>query len=241
MGNYAYNVVYVRGTDRNVERYLSPHAFDGSADEFAQTTLRAWRARTSEHGFAVVNVWDADRGGVGVAGNIVARSNSDELDARSPDPEQIYARFAHYHVISTRCDMFVDDPVLGSRGTDYVYGSPHGLVVPGDHSLRIKVRYKYGWVALRVVLHESEPVAESTQWEAIEEAAIVPVGEVRVADDTGNVHQHYPNLTGGRDVTHLAIRVSARRQAAIEEHLIEAWPTSVPVPWRALKRDTVPG
>ena len=138
--------------------------------------------------------------------------------------------------------------MLGFEGTDYLDGTPHGLVVPGQGpGLRIKAGHKYGWITLHVAQHESEPPADVTQWEAIEEATIEPTGEVRVADDAGNIQQPYPDLTGGRHLAYLTIRASVRgrdsqqdpRRTPVEHHLIEAWPATEPAPHRVLKRDNL--
>jgi hypothetical protein len=253
MPHFAYNVVYIRGTVRSVERHLEYHDFPGGAREFARATLQAWLERAGEHPdqFAVVNVWDADRGGVGVAGNIIASADSDDLDKGPFDPDQIWLSFAHYHVVSAGYDMFGADPVLGFHGTSYVYGRPPGLIVAGQGpALRVMAGHKSGWITLQVALHGTQPPADTTRWEAVEEATVTPVGEVRVADHTGNVHQHYPDLTGGRDLAHLTIRISVRgrearptpgagsqRRRPLEHHLIETWPATAMLPRRVLKRD----
>ena len=256
MPNYAYNVVYLCESVRRVERHLEPHSFPGDASEFALTTLRGWLRRADERSdpFVVVNVWDADRGGVGIAGNIVARASSTDLNEEPVDPGLIYVKFAHYHVLATGYMLFDDDPVLGFDGADYAHGTRHGLVVPGrGPGLRIKAGHKYGWIALRLALHNSEPRPDITRWEAIEEATIEPTGEVRIADDAGNIHQHYPDLTDGRETAYLTIRVSVRgrdfqaptlgtvrhQHTPLEHHLIEAWAAPAPAPWRALKRDNL--
>jgi hypothetical protein len=118
--NYAYNVVYLRESVRQVERHLEPHSFPGSAPEFAMATLRGWLRRANERSdqLVIVNVWDADRGGVGIAGNIVARASSTDLNEEPFDPSLIYVKFAHYHVLATSYRLFDDDPVLGFDGAD---------------------------------------------------------------------------------------------------------------------------
>jgi GNAT superfamily N-acetyltransferase len=166
------------------------------------------------------------------------------------DPDQIHVAFGHYHVLTTEYDLFAD-PVLGYEGTDYRHGTPYGLIAPGaGPGLRIRTGHD-GWITLNVVRHRREPVADLAKWEAAEQVTIQPAGQVRVADQLGEIQEHYPDLAGGRGDGYLAVRVSVRgrdqqvltarginpRRTPVEHHLIEVWPVPAPGPRVVLKRD----
>ncbi len=152
--------------------------------------------------------------------------------------------------MSTRYDLFDQDPILGYGGADYVTGTPYGLIAPGEGpGLRIRAGHT-GWITVHVALHDSEPEPDLDRWEAIEQVTIEPAGEVRVASQGGEIEEHYPDLSRGRR-GHLAIRVSVRgrdqygmpisainpRRTPLEDHLIDAWPVAQAAPRVVLKRD----
>jgi hypothetical protein len=246
--NYVYNVVYMRGVVRNMEPESSP----GPAEEFARKKLLAWLAQHRQQAgkMVVVNVWDADREGAGISGNIVYQLSNQDLDERPFDPDQIYVPYGHYHILSAGYNLF-DDPVLGSHGTDYTHGTGYGLIAPGEGpALRIRAGHD-GWITLNVVLYDAAPGTDLAEWEAVEEVTIGPAGEVRVAGQMGEVEQHYPDLTGGRAIGPLAVRVSVQgrdaatptalatnpRRTPVEHHRIQAWPVAALAPRVVLKRD----
>ncbi len=248
MPDFVYTVVYPEG----VFRHMAPERFPGPAAEFARQTLLAWLAGNSEHadGIVIVNVWDAGRDGAGLAGNIGFQLSNQDLDEGPFDPDQIYVEYGHYHVLSPGFDLF-DDPVLGYQGTDATRGTPYGLIAPGaGPALRIRAGHE-GWITLNVVVRDCEPATDLAGWEAAEQVTMRPAGEVRVAGQLGEVEPHYPDLTGGRETGHLAIRVCVRgrdtvtptalgtnpRRTPLEYHLIEAWPVAAAAPRVVLKRD----
>jgi hypothetical protein len=253
MPNYTYNVVYVPGTGRGVEEHMEPEAFPGSAEEFAKAKLLAWVDRDPRRAdmFVVVNVWYADRQGVGVPGNIAAQVSVHDLDEGPFDEHQIHTGYGCYHILSPDY-LLTDDPVLGEDGLDITHGTPYGLVAPGKGpALKIRAGQEARWITLNVAVLDAEPALDLDQWEAVEQATIRPMGEVRVADDAGWPISNYPDLTDGRP-DFLAVRVSARgrdrraysgavhpRRRVVEEHLIEAWPVVLPQPRAVLKRDTM--
>lgn len=246
--DFVYNVVHPGG----VFRQTDPESFPGPAAEFARKTLLAWLAANSEHahGVVVVNVWDAGQEGAGLAENIRCQLSNQDLDEGPFDPDQIYVEYGQYHVLSPGFDLF-DDPVLGYEGTDATRGTPYGLIAPGaGPGLRIRAGHD-GWITLDVVVRESEPTTDLAGWEAAEQVTMRPAGEVRVADQLGEIEPHYPDLTGGREIEHLAVRVCVRgrdtftppaagtnsRRTPVEHHLIEAWPVASAAPRVVLKRD----
>jgi len=252
MPNYVYGVVY-RGKKGGVIKYMEPQSFPGSAQEFARDKLLAWMADHQQNAnwLVVVNVWDADQEGAGVAANIVCQlSNHDEGPF---DPDQIYVEYGLYYVYSAGYDLF-DDTVLVPDAGDSI--PPNGLVVPGaGPTLAIRTGHNGGWISLKIARHDAEPAADLDHWEAIEQVTIKPAGEVRVrADLVGPVEDQYPDLRGGHDCEYLTIRASARgrdrrigvpasplhpRRAPVEHHLIETWPATGPAPRAVLKRDEV--
>jgi hypothetical protein len=258
MRRYVHNVVYLEGTDRQVVPPDEPRQYPGSAADYARVALRGWLAGHPEHvgSLVVVNVWDADDPGAGEPGRILVQLSNADLDEGPFDPDQVHVAAGHYHLVSSGYDLFNDDPVLGYGGTDYVYGTPYGLIAPGEGpALRIRAGHQHGWIALTVVLCDAEPPADTAAWEAVEQVTLVPAGELRVADDLGRVQPQYPDLTGGRTAAHLAghlaVRVSARgrdatrppptadsaRRTPTERHRVEAWPVSAAAPRQVLKRD----
>jgi hypothetical protein len=254
MPRYVYNLVYLDATDRQVEWHREPEHFPGPAADFAKAALLAWLnrhpARTDQ--LVIANVWDADLDGAGVPGRMLVQLSNTDLDEGPFDPNQLYLSFGHYHIVSTGYDFFDDDAILGLNGRDYTHGTPHGLIVPGQGpALRIRAGHKYGWITLNVAVCDAEPAIDLSVWDAVELATIRPVGEVRVADHAGEMQPHFPDLSGGRAVGHLAIRVSVRgrsstpptpsaahpRHTPVEHHVIEAWPVAAAAPRRVLKRD----
>jgi GNAT superfamily N-acetyltransferase len=173
-----------------------------------------------------------------------------QLDEGPFDPDQIHVAFGHYHVLATGYDLFAD-PVLGYEGTDYRHGTPYGLIVPGaGPGLRIRTGHD-GWITLNVVRRRREAVADLSAWDAVEQVTLQPAGQVRVADQLGEIQEHFPDLAGGRDAGYLAVRVSVRgrdqqvltarainpRRTPVEHHRIEAWPAPAASPRVVLKRD----
>jgi hypothetical protein len=252
MPRYAHNVV-CHQSDNPVIWNLEPRSFPGSADAFAMATLVAWLHAHQELAdkYVTVNVWDSDQPGAGDPSNIIAQLSNDELDEGPFDPNQIYVDYGHYHVLSAGYNLFDDDPVLGYGGTDYGRGTLYGLIVPGaGPGLRIRAGHT-GWITLNVARYAAEPSTDLTQWEASEQVVVTPAGEVRIADQMGELESHYPDLAGGGTVEYLAIRVSVRgrgapepmpgpthpRRTPLEEHLIEAWPATGPAGHAVLKRD----
>ncbi len=251
MPNYLYGVVYRGGVIWNRE----PQSFPGSAQEFAREKLLTWMAENSENAneIVVVNVWDADREGAGVPAKIIGRMSSHQLDEGPFDPDQIYLPYGQYSIYSVGYDFFHDDPVLAPGGGHSIPHTPYGLIAAGEGpALAIRAGHE-GWISLQVALRDGEPPADLEAWEAVEQVTMKPAGEVRVADITGVIEDHYPDLRGGHDTGHLAIRVSVRgrdrlalpasagalhpRRAPWEDHLIEAWPVTRPAPQVVLKRD----
>jgi hypothetical protein len=254
MPNYVYNVVY-RGKRGGVIREMEPQSFPGSAKEFARGKLLAWMADNSENAnwLVVVNVWDADREGAGVAANRICQLSSRQLDEGPFDSDQIYIPYGIYYIYSVGYDFFEDDPVLAPGGTASFSGTPYGLIAPGEGpALAIRTGHEGCWISLKVAQRDAEPAADLAAWEAVEQVTIRPTGEVRViADFVGKIEDQYPDLRGGHDTGYLAIRVSVRgrdkpgipasslhpRRTPLEDHLIEAWPVAGPAPHVVLKRD----
>ena len=253
MPNYVYNVVY-RGKRRGVIREMEPQSFPGSAQDFARGKLLAWMADNGENAnwFVVVNVWDADREGAGVADKRICSLSNHQLDEGPFDPDQIFVPAAQYYICSVGYELF-GDPVLAPGGTDSIPGTPYGLVVPGEGpALAIRTGHEGCWISLQVERHDSEPAAELEEWQAVEQVTMKPAGEVRViAGLIGKIEDHYPDFRGGHDARYLAIRVSVRgrdkpvipasplhpRRVPLEDHLIEVWPAAEPAPRVVLKRD----
>lgn len=90
--NYCFNVV---ATKRPVALHREPHAFAGTAEQFAQAMLDDVMAADPRlaGGFVFVNVWDMDREGVFVAAHIAARARHDpHAPAREAAREQLRKR-----------------------------------------------------------------------------------------------------------------------------------------------------
>jgi hypothetical protein len=242
MPDYAYNLVYRLNDRRVVEEHLTPHAFAGTPEEFGMAMLLDLIARTPAAGdiFAGVNVWHSDREGVGVPGPYTVRVSTLDLDAGPFPANQLEIDHYTYYVASGDHDITTDD-VLGGYGTDVRYTEPQGLVVPGSGpALKIRTGHQYGYIALDVRVLESGPAADLAAWEAVEQATITPQAEVQIYTDQLAAQDQFPDLTGGRRVEYLTIRVSARgrdakavhsprvhpRRVPLEHHLIEAWPAS---------------
>jgi hypothetical protein len=197
-------------------------------------------------------VWDADRDDRGVAGSIIGHMSNWDLDEGPFPANQVNTGFGWYYVLSPEY-MVVDDAVLGMDGRDITHGTPYGLVVPGEGpALKVRTGHEHTWITLDVAVLDREPEPDPDAWEAIEQAVIEPSGQVRVAHQDGRVQPQYPDLTVGRDLRYLAVRVSVRgrdrpssssavhpRHRPVEDHFVEAWPVSGPAPWHVLKRDAM--
>jgi hypothetical protein len=182
MPNYVYNVVF-RGKKGGVIWKMEPQSFPGSAEEFARGKLLTWMADNSENAneIVVVNVWDADREGAGDPDKKIVQMSNHQLDGGPFDPDQINVPCGQYSI--------------------YSVGYGPALAIRAGHE---------GWISLQVALRDAERAAELEGWEAVEQVTMKPTGEVRVADLTGKVEDHYPDLRGVHDTGYLAIRVSVR-------------------------------
>jgi hypothetical protein len=253
MPDYAYNLVYRLNDRRVVEEYLTPHAFAGTPEEFGMAMLLDLIARIPAAGdiFAGVNVWHSDREGVGVPGPQAVLVSTLDLDAGPFPPNLLEIDHYTYYIAAGDHDITTDD-VLGGRGTAVVQGVPQGLVVPGSGpALKIRTGHQCGYITLDVRVLESGRAADLAAWEAVEQATITPQAEVQIYTDQLAAQDQFPDLTGGRRVEYLTIRVSARgrdakavhsprvhpRRVPLEHHLIEAWPASALGPREVLKRD----
>jgi len=253
MPDYAYNLVYRLNDRRVVEEHLTPHAFAGTPEEFGMAMLLDLIARIPAAGDIVagVNVWHSDREGVGVPGPHRVVVSALDLDAGPFPPNLLEIDHYTYYVAAGDHDITTDD-VLGGYGTDIVHTVPQGLVVPGSGpALKIRTGHQCGYITLDVRVLESGPAADLAAWEAVEQATITPQAEVQIYTDQLADQDQFPDLTGGRRVEYLTIRVSARgrdakaahtprvhpRRVPLEHHLIEAWPASALGPREVLKRD----
>jgi len=253
MPHYVHNVVYYQDGAATVLWHMEPEAFAGSPEEFARTTLLAWLTDNEEHAqlFVTVNVWDSDRPGPGIPANILAQLSSDDLDEGPFDPEQLYADYGQYRIVVIGADPIRVDLTTRDSEADDMPSSVDDLIAVDEWpGLQVRTGHT-GWITLRVALSDSEPSDDLTQWDGVEQVVIGVPGEVRIADFTGEVEEHYPDLTQGHHVGHLAIRVSVRgrtspepvatathpRRTPLEEHRVEAWPVAHPAPRVILKRD----
>jgi hypothetical protein len=174
-----------------------------------------------------------------------------DLDAGPFPPNLLEIDHYTYYIAAGNHDITTDG-VLGGYGTDVVHGVPQGLVVPGSGpALKIRTGHQHGYITLDVRVLECSPAADLAAWEAVEQATITPQAEVQIYTDQLADQDQFPDLTGGRRVEYLAIRVSARgrdakvthpprvhpRRVPLEHHLIEAWPASTLGPREVLKRD----
>lgn len=250
MPNYAYRVVHTLKGQRVVREHLTPHAFAGTADEFARAMLldflTANPALANE--FSVVNVWDWDQEGVGAVQRIVARVGTDDLDAEPAAPNLLEIDHYTYYAVSQETDYdFTADDILGVRGADVVHGVPQGLVVPGSGpALKIRTGHQSGFITVDVSVLQNAPAADLSAWDAVEQATLKPRAQVEIRDWLLSAQNQFPDVTGGRRVDYVTVRVSAKgrdakaattRRRPLEHHLIEAWPASAPVPREVLKRD----
>ena len=165
-------------------------------------------------------------------------------------PDRLQIDYGFYYVMSGDCDI-TEDEVLGGMGTDVTHGVPNGLLVPGSGAaVKIRAGHQFGWIALDVRVRDSEPADDLGDWEAVEQATIRPDTEVQVFDHQYEWQEQFPDLTGGRRIEFLAIRVSTRGRDAnpgqrgysptdppLEWHRIEAWPVTAPAPRVVLRRD----
>jgi hypothetical protein len=242
--NYIYNVVY----DAGVIWQRKPHGFPGSAQDFARETLLTWMSSNAEkaEGIVVVNVWDADREGMGDPANIICQLTNHQLDEGPFDPDQINVEFRQYFIHSVEYNFHMDPAI------HRVSSMPCGLIAPLEGpALQIRTGHDL-WISLKVAARDSPPGADLDDWDAAEQVTIKPVGAVAIAPLMGSDEDHYPDLRGDHDTEYLAIRVSARgrdnpgvitalnpRRYPVEEHLIEAWPVAEPAPRAVLKRDNL--
>ena len=253
MPDYAYALVYKLDGRRVVEEHFTPHAFAGTPEDFGMAMLLDLIGRNPAAGneFAAVNVWHSDREGVGVPGPHCVLVSTLDLDPGPFPPNQLEINHYTYYIAAGDHDLTTDD-VLGGYGTDVRFGVPQGLVVPGSGpALKIRTGHQSGYITLDVRALESGPAADLAAWEAVEQATIRPETDVDIFDDLLADQEQFPDLTGGRRVEYLTIRVSARgrdakaayrpgvhpRRVPLEHHLIEAWPASAPAPREVLKRD----
>jgi hypothetical protein len=255
MPNYAYRVVHTLKSQRVVRDYFTPHPFAGTPDEFGRVTLLDFVAASPAlvREFVVVNVWDWDREGVGDIAGIVAQVNTHDLDTEPVAQNLLEIDHGTYYVVSRETDYnFTDDDILGSRGTDAVHGVPQGLVVAGSGPvLKIRTGHQSGFITVDVSLLDSAPARDLSAWDAVEQATISTWAPVEIVDWLWSAQDQFPDLTAGRRIDYLTIRVSARgrdaktdttpatnpRRVPVEHHLLEAWPASSPSPREVLKRD----
>jgi hypothetical protein len=177
----------------------------------------------------------------------------DDLDTAAVAGNLLPIDHSTYYVVSREDAYdFADDHILGGHGADNVHGMPQGLVVPGSGpALKIRTGHQWGYITVDVSLVESGPAPDLGAWDAIEQATIRPHAQVDICDWLFSARGQFPDLTGGRRVEYLTIRVSARgrdakanpvpalkaRRTPVEHHLIQAWPAFAPLPREVLKRD----
>lgn len=255
MPQYAFKIEYTGHGSSQSEDHLTPHAFVGSADEFARAVLRDLISRDPSltQKFTVVSVWDAEAEGVGEIRHRAALVTTHDLDLGPFPDNQLQIDYHTYYVASFNYNIH-DDDILGVQGRDVTHGVPYGLVVPGSGpALKIRTGHRWGYITLDVSMLDSEPAADLAAWEAIEQATIRPRADVRICDWNTSLQDHFPDLTRGRRSNYLTIRVSARgrdaeitrspavnpRRVPMEHHMIEAWPASASAPRRVLKRDGI--
>ena len=253
MPHYAFKIESTGNGSSQSEDHLTPHAFAGSADEFARAVLHDLISREPSlaEKFTLISVWDAAADGVGEPGHRAALVTTHDLD-QGPFPDNLLEIDYHTYYVASFNYNIHDDGILGGQGRDVTHGVPYGLIVPGSGpALKIRTGHRWGYITLGVSLLDSEPAAELAAWEAVEQATIRPQAEVRICDWNTSLQDNFPDLTGGRRSGYLTIRVNARgrdaeitrspavnpRRVPMEHHLIEAWPASAPAPRRVLKRD----
>jgi hypothetical protein len=248
MARYSFNVVstWREGGTRPVVWHRAPQAFDGPADEFAQAMLGDVLAGdpSLDGVLVVINVWDGDQPGVGVASRIAAQA---VRNPEEPQPSnEISVDYSHYYVAPVADDR-IDDPIT-DPGWALSVGA--GLVVPGEGPvLEIHTGHQWGYITLQVSQHDHEPDLDLAGWEVAEQVTIRPEKPMGVCDWNWIWYDRYTDLTGELAAEYLTIRVSARgRDAnfslrgrpadrAEEHHRIQIWPADGPAPRQVLKRD----
>jgi hypothetical protein len=251
---YAYNIVFNKGgTREGIERF-DAHHFPGAPAEFARTMLLDFLATRPDlaTAFAIVNVWDFDKDGIGNPSLMIGRFSTFDLD-KGPFPEnQVHVAYHTYYIVSAGYSDFPDDAVLGEGGTDVVSGMPYGLVVPGEGpALKIRTGHAAGWVTVDLEALQAEPAGDLDAWDAVEQATLRPIGPLHVTHWNMEPASGVGDLASLGAAEYVTIRVSARRRDAViagnrsknprrfpvEHHRVQAWPTDGPAPRVVMKRD----